>query len=206
MSHRRRLRAFHGPGEAFVNHPRHRRLLRLRARCRRRLLRRIREPLPEDALLPRLLQYAAKLVNRLLQPRDCCLAVPRPLEALVIEGKKSTLATRLLQLSASAQAALAAGGAAGDADAAAAERQMVELLCGELARLAKMASIKPWAAQSCADSPRWPAAFTDAAVKTFGKKKYVKLSNVLPPRLLRFMQGWYRYLSDEDGGGVAVLV
>ena len=80
---------------------------------------------------------------------------------------------------------------------------MVELLCGELARLAKMASIKPWAAQSCADSPHWPAAFTDAAAKTFGKKKYVKLSNVLPPRLLRFMQGWYRYLSDEDGGGVA---
>ena len=80
---------------------------------------------------------------------------------------------------------------------------MVELLCGELARLAKMASIKPWAAQSCADSPHWPAAFTDAAARTFGKKKYVKLSNVLPPRLLRFMQGWYRYLSDEDGGGVA---
>ena len=119
-------------------------------------------------------------------------------------GKGSTVqATRLLQLSASAQAAPAAGGAAGDADAAAAERQMVELLCGELARLAKMASIKPWAAQSCADSPHWPAAFTDAAAKTFGKKKYVKLSNVLPPRLLRFMQGWYRYLSDEDGGGVA---
>ena len=119
-------------------------------------------------------------------------------------GKGSTVqATRLLQLSASAQAALATGGAAGDADAAAAERQMVELLCGELARLAKMASIKPWAAQSCADSPHWPAAFTDAAARTFGKKKYVKLSNVLPPRLLRFMQGWYRYLSDEDGGGVA---
>ena len=106
----------------------------------------------------------------------------------------------MVKLSASAQAALAAGGAAGDADAAAAERQMVELLCGELARLAKMASIKPWKATECADSPHWPAAFTDAAARTFGKKKYVKLSNVLPPRLLRFMQGWYRYLSDDDGG------
>ena len=43
-------------------------------------------------------------------------------------GKSTVQATRLLQLSASAQAALAAGGAAGDADAAAAERQMVDAL------------------------------------------------------------------------------
>ena len=64
-------------------------------------------------------------------------------------GKGSTVqATRLLQLSASAQAALAAGGAAGDADAAAADRKVLERKTCFIAHVAPLRSHGPLSVQT----------------------------------------------------------